>query len=241
MGKVPQTPEYVKVIPPDTTALATQSKQLVSKFTIVIRDQDTLDKATALAKLGDQWIENAEAAIDPVVDATHAAHKAAVKMRNDLIAPIAGPLKILKSAIFAFVEKTRREARQKQLDAEAEQNRKNKEDADRIAKAAKKQGADTETVHEIRETVLARPAPVVEPRYDIPQDVSTRTTWDVDREKYDLYALCAAIVKLPKEGNHLLELVEPNWVNLRRRAVSGKESTIIPGFTVKKSTGGSIR
>ena len=233
--------EIVKVNMPDSTALATQSKRILPKLAIKITNQETLDEATAWAKTADQWIENAEAAIDPVVDATNKAHKAAVKLRKDLIDPIANPLKLLKTAIFWYIDKVNREARQKQLDIQAEQDRKNKEDADKLAKAAKKTGADAETVEEIRETVLARPAPVVQPKATAPEDVSMRVTWDVDRESFDLYALCKAIAAMPKEGNHLLELVEPNWVNLRRRAISGRENAVIPGFTVKKNIGGSIR
>lgn len=238
-AKIPA--EIVKVNLPDSTALALRSKQLLPKLSIKITNQDTLDQATAYAKVADAWIEAAEAAVDPVVDATNKAHKAAVKMRNDLISPVLGPLKVLKSAIFLYIDKVNREARQKQLDAQAEQDKKNREEADRIAKAAKKQGADAETVAEIKETILAKPAPIVQPKATAPEEVTTRVTWDVDREAFDLYALCKAIAAMPKEGNHLLELVEPNWVNLRRRAISGRENTMIPGFTVKKNIGGSIR
>jgi len=240
MAKVSQTAEIVKVKEPDTAAMVAQGKRIIPRLTIVIKDQDTLDDATKWAQAAEQWIENVEATVDPVVDATNKAHKAAVKMRTDLLAPIAGPLKLLKSAIFNFIEKKRREDRQKQLDLEAEQDRKNREDADRIAKAAKKTGADAETVEAVREEVLSRPAPIVQPRVVAPETVQTRVTWDVDRERYSLYTLVKAIAAMPEEGNHLLELVEPNFVNLRRRAVSGKETAVIPGFTVKKTVGGSL-
>jgi hypothetical protein len=240
MAKITQTAEIVKVKEPDTAAMVAQGKRIIPRLTIVIKDQDTLDDATKWAQAAEAWIKNVEATVDPVVDATNKAHKAAVKMRTDLLAPIAGPLKLLKSAIFNFIEKKRREDRQKQLDLEAEQDRKNREDADRIAKAAKKTGADAETVEAVREEVLSRPAPIVQPRVVAPETVQTRVTWDVDRERYSLYTLVKAIAAMPEEGNHLLELVEPNFVNLRRRAVSGKETAVIPGFTVKKTVGGSL-
>jgi hypothetical protein len=239
--KVPQQAEIVKVNLPDSTTLAKQSKQLLPKLEIKITNQETLDEATRMANLADQWIENAEALTDPVVDATNKAHKAAVKLRNDLINPVIVPLKALKQSIFSYIDRVNREAKQRQLDAEAEQDRKNREEADRLAKAAVKTGADKETVEEIRDTVLSRPAPIVQPKAKAPENVSTSTRWDVDREKYDLYALCLAIVKFPKEGNHLLALIEPNFPALRTRATEGKENAVIPGFTVKKIIGGSFR
>jgi hypothetical protein len=240
MAKVAQTAEIVKVFPPDTASLAAQGKRIAPKLTITIKNQETLDDATRWAQAAEQWIENVEATVDPVVKATNDAHKAAVKMRTDLLSPIAGPLKLLKSAIFGYIDKVNRETRQRQLDAEAEQDRKNREEADRIAKAAKKTGADAETVEAVREEVLSRPAPIVQPKVTAPETVQTRVTWDVDRSNYQLYALVKACAAMPEAGNHLLELLEPNWVNLRRRAISGKETAVIPGFTIKKTVGGSL-
>jgi hypothetical protein len=240
MAKLQQSTAIVKVKAPDTASMVAQGKRIVPKLSLLITNQDTLNDATMWAKAAEQWIVNVEATVDPVVDATNKAHKAAVKMRSELLAPVAGPLKLLKLAIFTFIETKRREDRERQLKLEAEQDRKNKEDADRIAAAAKKTGADRATVAAVKEEVLSRPAPIVQPKVTAPETVTTRTTWDVNREKYDLYALCVAIAQLPKEGNHLLELVEPNFVNLRRRAVSGHETAIIPGFTVKKTVGGSL-
>jgi hypothetical protein len=240
MAKVAQTAEIVKVNPPDTSAMVAQGKRIIPRLEIKIKDQDTLDEAHKWAQAAESWIKTVEATVDPVVDATNKAHKAAVKMRTDILAPISGPLKLLKSAIFQYIDKVNRENRQRQLDAEAEQDRKNREDAERIAKAAKKTGADRETVAAVKEEVLSRPAPIVAPKVAAPETVITRTTWDVDRDNYDLYELVKACAALPKAGNHLLELIEPNWTNLRRRAVSGKDTALIPGFTVKSKVGGSL-
>jgi hypothetical protein len=55
-------------------------------------------------------------------------------------------------------EKTRRANLQRQ----AEQDRINKEAADKAAAQAKKAGADTQTVKEIKQNVLATPAPIIE-------------------------------------------------------------------------------
>jgi multidrug efflux pump subunit AcrA (membrane-fusion protein) len=243
MKKVPQSGQIVKVNY-DTnsqTALVKQRERIVPKLTITIKNQTQLDAAVEMAKLAEQWIENASAFVDPVVKATDAAHKAAVKLRKELTSPVAGPLGILKTAIFNFIAEQGRIQRQAQLDADAEQERINREAAEKAAKAATKAGADKETVAEIRDNVLATAAPLVRSKVQAPADVSTRTTYDVDREDFDLYALAVAIAKLPKTGNHLLELIEPNFVNLRARAVAGKETAVIPGFKVVTKTGGSIR
>ena len=55
-----------------------------------------------------------------------------------------------------------RKVRQRQAEAEAEQRRKNQIAADNAAKAAKAQGADKETIAQIKNDVMATPAPIVE-------------------------------------------------------------------------------
>jgi hypothetical protein len=243
MKKVPQTAEIVKVNYDSKSqiSLEVQREHIVPKLNIKIKNQKQLDQAVEIVKLAEQWIANAEAFVNPVVDATHKAHKAAVQMRKDLTDKVYRPLGMLKVAIFDFVEEGKRVTRQKQLDADADQERINREAAEKAAKAATKAGADKETVAEIRDNVLATAAPLVRSVVEVPEEVSIRTTYDVDREDYDLYALAVAIAKLPKAGNHLLELIEPDFVNLRARAVAGKETAVIPGFKVVKKTGGSIR
>jgi hypothetical protein len=243
MSKVPQKAEIVKVNydRDEHGKIVKQRAALVPKLNLKITNKKQLDEALEIAALAEQWIENADALTGPVKKATDVAHKAAVKLWNDMRAPVAGPLAILKQTIFRYVEDQKRIERQRQLDADAAQERINRKAADEAAKGAQKAGADKETVAEIRETVLATPAPLVRPKVEIPADVSTRTTWDVDREDFDLYELAKAIAALPRAGNHLLELIEPNFTNLRNRAIAGKETAVIPGFKVIKKTGGSIR
>ena len=68
----------------------------------------------------------------------------------------------LKNLRANYLAEEDRKVRQRQADAEAEQRRKNQENADRAAKAAKAQGADKETIAQIKSDVMATPAPIVE-------------------------------------------------------------------------------
>jgi hypothetical protein len=243
MAKNIQTVEIVKVNFDQKSqgALLKESESLVPQLQITIRTQAQLDHAVAMTRVGDAWLEKWFELTDPVKEATNQAHKAAVKMQNDGARVISDKLKILRAGISKFLADVEAERIREQNEADAEQRRLNQEEADRVAKLAKKSGADKETVAEIKEQVLATPAPIVRQAYVPPANTSTVTRWDIDRENYDLYELCLAIVKFPKAGNHLLTLIEPNFVNLKSRATEGKENAVIPGFKVKKLVGVAIR
>jgi hypothetical protein len=78
----------------------------------------------------------------------------------------------IKSMRARFNAAEDRRIKQAQADADANQRRINQRAADEAAKAAKKAGADPESVKQIKQEVLATPAPIVESKaQQIAQDV----------------------------------------------------------------------
>jgi hypothetical protein len=234
---------------PTTTALAKQSTHVLERINAFttkkngivkfeIANSTQLESAVNFARLAETWCENAHASWDPVVETANTAHKTAVAKRREFIDPVEKPLAGLKAEIFRFNQALLAENRRAQLEAENNQRKLNAKAATAAVAGAKKAGADTETLKEIAEVIKSTPAPIVE--LAAPVGLTGRTLWDVDREKYSLYELCQAIVALPEKGNHLLELIEPNFKNLKSRATSGKDKAVIPGFTVVSKASGSL-
>jgi hypothetical protein len=222
-------------------ALTTSGKSLAPQLAIKIKTQADLDNAVAMVQVGEAWVAKVVALTEPVKTATHAAHKAAVQLEKDLFAVLSSPLTTLRNEISRYIESKAAEERERQRKLDAAQVEKNRLAAKDAADTARKAGADKETVAEIVEAVKATPAPLARPAFNMPQPASSVTRWDVDREEYDLYELCVAIVNQPKEGNTYLGLVEPNFTTLRNRAIEGRENARIPGFKVVKKSGVAIR
>lgn len=101
-----------------------------------------------------------------------------LEVRTSIIWPkrqkLALSIKAAKDERARFNAEVQRKLEEDQRQKEAEQERINKKAAEDAAKAARAQGADRATVKEIKQAVLATPAPQVQKKIETPQNVSVR-------------------------------------------------------------------
>lgn len=126
-------------------------------------------------------------------------------------------------------EKVRRE----QLEKQAEQDRINREAAAKAAAEAKKQGADKETVQEIKQAVLATPAPIVTSKA---LDNATSTVrYQYTAEITNLKSFLGACLNNDVLCNTLASAVPDIEKAFRKMADDQKEAFKYPGITFKKT------
>lgn len=147
--------------------LAVRSPQLVAQFSeVAITDQRSLNRANELILAGKQWLDQVDAIMDPVRDATHKAWKAAIKAQDEFKAPVLKAVDSLKKAVTNHIVAAQDEARRKQELADKEQARVNAAEAKRVAEELKSLGASKEEIKEakiaIKAVTAAEVAPVVE-------------------------------------------------------------------------------
>lgn len=222
-------------------ALKKQEIQLVANLLKLLavpakdRNQEWIDSLDLCINRGKDWVDQMSEAFEPFREAAHSAHKLVVKTINENIDDVNGKVAAAQSAKILAVDAARRERDKRQAEIDAEQRRINQQRADEEARLARKAGADKQAQLEIKETILSTPAPIVEAKIQAPSGTTLRKIWDVDPTKYDLWAL----VKAAAKDKSLLPLLDPNWKNLRGRAVEGKEAAIIPGFNVRYKLAGT--
>lgn len=222
-------------------SLAGSGDVLSKQLSIKITTQAELDTAAALLRAAEAWRAQVMVHTAPVKKATDEAHKAAVKMEKDMLARLNGPIDSLRAAMSKFIAGRTAKEQQRQLEADNAQRAKNQEIADQQAKLAKKAGADKETINSIVEEILATPAPAVRTGFTMPAGTSSRKTYDVDRESFDLYKLCCAVANSPREENIYLPLVVPNWQAIKNRFIEAKGKANVPGFTGTENNGVAIK
>lgn len=142
----------------------------------------------------------------------------------------------LKNHRAKFLSDEAEKARMAQLAAQAAQDRINKKAADDAAAAAKKAGADKATVAEIKQAVLATPAPIVESKaanVAEAQNVSLRynyTAQITDLSRFLAYAIANKVML------NTLAVATPELEKaFRKMATDQKEQFQYPGITFKKT------
>ncbi|HEX5431516.1 MAG TPA: hypothetical protein VFW83_06095 [Bryobacteraceae bacterium] len=193
-------------------------------------DQGTYNRACDMLLGIKDLLKQADTVHDPSIAAAHAAHKAALKAKGDVAAPLQDAERILKCAIGSW------EAEQRRIQEEAE--RKARVEAERLqAEALESQIEEAEAAGASENEVLAiieqpRPVmqPVVVPVYERTKGVSTLTVYSA--EVFDMKALCRAVA----EGRASANLVTPNNTALNQMARAMKETFNIPGVRLITST-----
>jgi hypothetical protein len=216
----------------------TIAKQLQS---VTIRDQVTLDRAAEFVKAADEWIAAVDAIMDPVREATHAAWKAAIKAQTDFKADVEPFRVALKQAINRFIADRNEQARQKQLQIEADQRKINEQNAQKQAKLAQKAGADATTVQEVRNQVLATPAPIVSSTVAAPKGFATpRTIYGAKivnpRKFIEGLLKDGTMFNLMLKSDNVIDALESE---LRKLAGMQKEAFEFPGVELTKKAAGT--
>ncbi len=128
-------------------------------------------------------------------------------------------------------EKTRRE----QLRLQAEQDRINKEAADKDAAAAKKAGAGPQAVADIRENVLQTPAPIVTSKAaEAAQNVGASVRYGYSAKITDLKKFLLVCLQNESMFNTLKSAIPDIEAAFRTTAAAQKESFNYPGITFVK-------
>lgn len=126
-------------------------------------------------------------------------------------------------------------ARRQQAAIDAEQRRKNQEEADRAAAAAKKAGADKATVAQIKEDVMATPAPIVESRAaTVAQSVGASVRYSYSAKITDLRAFLGVVLSNDVLFNTLLAAKPEIEAAFRKMASDQKELFNYAGATFDK-------
>ena len=158
----------------EQTKLATLGPKLVKQLqSVEIKDQATLDRLAEFVLAADAWIKGVEDIMDPVRKATHDAWKASIKAADDFMGEVVTARQLAKQSINRYIVAAREAADKKQRDLDAAQARINQQNADAQAKLAKKAGADTEAIKEVRTAALAAPAPLAAPKATAPKGMKT--------------------------------------------------------------------
>jgi hypothetical protein len=145
-------------------------------------------------------------------------------------------IRALKTMRAGYLDEQRREVERKQLEAQAEQDRKNREAAEKAAKEAKKQGADKQTVAAIKEEVLSTPAPVVVSKAaDVAQSVGASVRYSYSAQITDLKKFLGLCLNNPTMFATLGAAIPDIEKAFRTMAASQKESFDYPGIRFKRT------
>ena len=198
-----------------------------------VADQPSLERAGEL--LQDIKTLRAEIArfCDPVIEATHKAHKAAVAQKRELDADLVEADQIIRLKVGRYTDQQRQLERQAAAQALAVQRaalQQAEHDAAKLRAAGDHAAAELVVVAaEIASTPPA-PAPAAKAK-----GVSTPERWHA--EVTDLAALVRAIA----EGRAPLSLVQPNMTALHGMARALKDQLGLPGVVARREVGVSVR
>ncbi len=190
---------------------------------LTISDARTCEAAAELLRDIKTLRDEIAASTDPVIEAAHRAHKAALAQRKQLEAPLLAAEITIKGRLSAYVTEQERLRRIAEAEAAAAA-RKLEEDrrlAEAEALAAAGEAEEAERV--LDEPMPAPPPPAVARAVPRTEGVATRETWSA--EVTDLAALVRAIA----EGKAPLPLVLPNLPALNSQAKSLRGAMAIPG------------
>lgn len=142
----------------------------------------------------------------------------------------------LKNLRANYLAEEDRKVRQRQAEAEAEQRRKNQEEADRAVKAAKAQGADKETITQIKSDVMATPAPIVESKAQtVAQNVGASLRYSYSAKITNLKSFLGFALNNGVIYATLVQAVPDIEKAFRKMAADQKEAFKYPGIEFVKT------
>jgi len=208
-----------EVVKREALAIVEQSRALV------IVDQETYDLAVDdRGRLKDLVQQIDERFAEPIQKA-HEAHKAVIKLRNDLKAPVEAVLKDRNRELARWDEE--REAERERLEEEALEKARLDAERERAKelKRLRKKGFDEQSIAAVAESPLKIKQVEVEDVYQKSDKLVSKTTWSC--EVVDKVALIKYVAKNIKLLHHLLE-VDQAAVN--RLARDQKQLLSVPGL-----------
>lgn len=197
---------------------------------IAIVDQATYDEAAKLLLEITSIEKKIKAHHAPLKITAHEAHKAAIAAEKKFLEPLGRAKSLIKGEIVSWTTE--------QAKIKAEEERKAREEADRIEKEerskraveAAKAGKSEEEVEKIIETAAPVIVKPVEDKFVKAAGVSTRKTWKA--EVYNPLLLCGAIV----DGKAPMACVQPDMAVLNKMARDNKDQLMIAGVRFFEDT-----
>lgn len=145
-------------------------------------------------------------------------------------------LRRLKDSRARFISDENERVRRENLAKQAEQDRINREAANKAAAEARKQGADKQTVAEIKQTVLATPAPIVTSRaVESAKESGVSLRYSYTAEITSLKSFLGACLSNDVLFNTLTKAIPDIEKAFRGMATDQKELFKFPGMTFKKT------
>jgi hypothetical protein len=196
-------------------------------------DQGSLEAGAQLLKDIKALVAEIDRSTRPVISAAHAAHKAAVKQRSDLVAPLEEAEALIKSKVQAYVAEEDRKARE-QAALEAAAQREQQEEAEKQARELAEMG-EHELAEHVREEAAAEAAAPILVMVPKVAGISTPETWHAEVD--DFKALVCAVAA----GNVPLAALLPNEKVLGQQARALRSELKWPGVRVFPRRGVSVR
>lgn len=165
---------------------------------------------------------------DPVIDAAHKAHKAALEQKKALYAPFEAAKKIIDQKQIVWYRAEQARAAEERRKAEEEARKKAEEEALARAQELQDMGMNEAAEEAISQPVVIEKVTVAEPVKAGGE--SFREIWKA--EVVDLMAL----VKSVAEGRQPLAYLEANTVTLNKAAAMFKGTVPIPGVKITSET-----
>lgn len=213
----------IALVPIDVLAESAQSWPELAKGFHVLAQEDAEHVSQLLGDIKALRRQIASST-DPVIQAAHAAHKAAVKQKTDLEAPLVEAETILKGKVGSFAAEQQRRAREAAALAESIA-REAREKAEREARALEEQG-EPELADAVREESAVIAAPPILAQPIKVAGLSLGETWTF--EVTDLKSLVGACAR----GAAPLAFVQPNEVAIGQMARAVKDSQTYPGIRI---------
>lgn len=142
----------------------------------------------------------------------------------------------LKNARAKFLSDEQERVKREQAEKQAAQDRINREAAQKAAAAAKKQGADAATVRDIKESVLATPAPIVESKaVTAAQDAGVSLRYAYTAQITNLKQFLGTCLNNPVLFNTLSAAIPDIEKAFRKMANDQKEAFSYAGIMFKKT------
>lgn len=238
----------IAVIPEEPQLRTETSAIVTSAQSIVVSDDASYSAAGEFLRKVATLKKKVMEVIGPVVTKAHEAHKAAVKMRDELLAPPATAEDLVKRKMATWENEQQRlrEAEQRRLQAIADKEAEDRRlaealEAEERAKALAAQNRPEEAAQAEQQVQELLEAPISAPPIQLPpatpkvQGVSMRETWSAQVDSMmDLVRAIAA-------GKASIEFVAPNLPALNAQARSLKETFNIPGVRAIKVSSPSVR
>lgn len=142
----------------------------------------------------------------------------------------------LKQGRAKYLSDEQERVRREQLEAQAKQDKINKEAAAKAAASAKNQGADKQTINEIKNAVMETPAPIVtSPAVDTAKDMGASVRYTYSAEIVSLKSFLESCITNPVLLNTLTKAIPDIEKAFGGMARDQKELFQFPGIRVKKT------